>query len=161
MAPSSTWPEVGGVEFRDYSLRYREDLDMVLKHINITIDGGEKVGAHCSPTRAQLGTGYDQQMKPAVIPPVRHSHTMWWSGLLLEGLVEVKATQSLTRLYTGSLRAKYGPQIGFEKNLSKLQILKNFELFSVKNLFSAFLERSRPATLGSYSPPGSFLFFFF
>ncbi|KAF6122856.1 ATP binding cassette subfamily C member 1 [Phyllostomus discolor] len=44
MAPSSTWPEVGGVEFRDYSLRYREDLDMVLKHINITINGGEKVG---------------------------------------------------------------------------------------------------------------------
>ncbi|XP_036923546.1 multidrug resistance-associated protein 1 [Sturnira hondurensis] len=44
MAPSSTWPEVGEVEFRDYSLRYREDLDMVLKHINITINGGEKVG---------------------------------------------------------------------------------------------------------------------
>ncbi|XP_053528129.1 multidrug resistance-associated protein 1 isoform X1 [Artibeus jamaicensis] len=44
MAPSSTWPQVGEVEFRDYSLRYREDLDMVLKHINITINGGEKVG---------------------------------------------------------------------------------------------------------------------
>ncbi|XP_016051783.1 PREDICTED: multidrug resistance-associated protein 1 [Miniopterus natalensis] len=44
MAPSSSWPQVGRVEFRDYSLRYREDLDLVLKHINITIDGGEKVG---------------------------------------------------------------------------------------------------------------------
>ncbi|XP_039741515.1 multidrug resistance-associated protein 1 [Pteropus medius] len=44
MAPSSTWPQVGRVEFRDYGLRYREDLDLVLKHINITIDGGEKVG---------------------------------------------------------------------------------------------------------------------
>ncbi|XP_023560436.1 multidrug resistance-associated protein 1 isoform X1 [Octodon degus] len=43
-APPSTWPEVGRVEFRDYGLRYREDLDMVLKHINVVIEGGEKVG---------------------------------------------------------------------------------------------------------------------
>ncbi|XP_049760894.1 multidrug resistance-associated protein 1 isoform X2 [Elephas maximus indicus] len=44
MAPPSTWPQVGRVEFQDYGLRYREDLDLVLRHINITIDGGEKVG---------------------------------------------------------------------------------------------------------------------
>ncbi|XP_058536855.1 multidrug resistance-associated protein 1 isoform X1 [Ochotona princeps] len=43
-APPSSWPQVGRVEFRDYSLRYREDLDLVLKHINVTINGGEKVG---------------------------------------------------------------------------------------------------------------------
>ncbi|KAM5227272.1 multidrug resistance-associated protein 1 isoform 2-T2 [Ctenodactylus gundi] len=43
-APPSTWPQVGRVEFRDYGLRYREDLDLVLKHINVTIEGGEKVG---------------------------------------------------------------------------------------------------------------------
>ncbi|XP_062954765.1 multidrug resistance-associated protein 1 isoform X2 [Cynocephalus volans] len=43
-APPSNWPQVGRVEFRDYSLRYRDDLDLVLKHINITIHGGEKVG---------------------------------------------------------------------------------------------------------------------
>uniref|UniRef100_A0A8C2SF61 Multidrug resistance-associated protein 1 n=1 Tax=Capra hircus TaxID=9925 RepID=A0A8C2SF61_CAPHI len=44
MAPPSDWPQVGRVEFRDYGLRYREDLDLVLKNINVTIDGGEKVG---------------------------------------------------------------------------------------------------------------------
>ncbi|KAF5918368.1 hypothetical protein HPG69_011808 [Diceros bicornis minor] len=44
MTPPSTWPQVGRVEFRDYGLRYREDLDLVLKHINVTINGGEKVG---------------------------------------------------------------------------------------------------------------------
>ncbi|XP_058142363.1 multidrug resistance-associated protein 1 isoform X1 [Dasypus novemcinctus] len=43
-APPSTWPQVGRVEFRNYSLRYREDLDLVLRHINVTIEGGEKVG---------------------------------------------------------------------------------------------------------------------
>lgn len=45
MIPPSDWPQVGRVEFRDYGLRYRENLDLVLKNINITIDGGEKVGA--------------------------------------------------------------------------------------------------------------------
>ncbi|XP_048187708.1 multidrug resistance-associated protein 1 [Perognathus longimembris pacificus] len=43
-APPSSWPQVGQVEFRDYGLRYRDDLDLVLKHINVTINGGEKVG---------------------------------------------------------------------------------------------------------------------
>ncbi|XP_005391137.1 PREDICTED: multidrug resistance-associated protein 1 [Chinchilla lanigera] len=43
-APPSSWPQVGRVEFRDYGLRYREDLDLVLKHINVIIEGGEKVG---------------------------------------------------------------------------------------------------------------------
>ncbi|XP_072205259.1 multidrug resistance-associated protein 1 isoform X2 [Excalfactoria chinensis] len=43
-APASTWPEEGKVEFRGFGLRYRDDLDLVLKNINITINGGEKVG---------------------------------------------------------------------------------------------------------------------
>uniref|UniRef100_A0A8B9GAN0 Multidrug resistance-associated protein 1 n=1 Tax=Amazona collaria TaxID=241587 RepID=A0A8B9GAN0_9PSIT len=41
---SSTWPEEGKIEFRGYGLRYREDLDLVLKNINVTINGGEKIG---------------------------------------------------------------------------------------------------------------------
>uniref|UniRef100_A0A2K5RIC2 Multidrug resistance-associated protein 1 n=1 Tax=Cebus imitator TaxID=2715852 RepID=A0A2K5RIC2_CEBIM len=43
-APPNSWPQVGQVEFRNYCLRYREDLDFVLRHINVTINGGEKVG---------------------------------------------------------------------------------------------------------------------
>ncbi|KFO86646.1 Multidrug resistance-associated protein 1, partial [Buceros rhinoceros silvestris] len=43
-APASTWPDEGKVEFRGYGLRYREDLDLVLKNINVTINGGEKIG---------------------------------------------------------------------------------------------------------------------
>uniref|UniRef100_A0A8C0VLB2 Multidrug resistance-associated protein 1 n=1 Tax=Cyanistes caeruleus TaxID=156563 RepID=A0A8C0VLB2_CYACU len=43
-APASSWPEEGKVEFRGYGLRYRDDLDLVLKNINVTINGGEKIG---------------------------------------------------------------------------------------------------------------------
>lgn len=42
-APKS-WPENGCVEFKDYGLRYREGLDLVLKDLNIHINAGEKVG---------------------------------------------------------------------------------------------------------------------
>lgn len=49
---------MGRVEFRNFSLRYREDLDLVLKNISITIEGGEKVGmppADSHPHRPRWG----------------------------------------------------------------------------------------------------------
>lgn len=42
-APKS-WPESGAVTFKNYSVRYREGLDLVLKDLNIQIKAGEKVG---------------------------------------------------------------------------------------------------------------------
>nr|CAD7441508.1 unnamed protein product [Timema bartmani] len=36
------WPQAGHVVFRDYKLRYREGLDLVLRGINVTVEGGEK-----------------------------------------------------------------------------------------------------------------------
>ncbi|XP_018907576.2 multidrug resistance-associated protein 1 isoform X5 [Bemisia tabaci] len=43
-APPSTWPEKGQVVFKDFKVRYREGLELVLKGINFTVEGGEKVG---------------------------------------------------------------------------------------------------------------------
>lgn len=42
--PSSDWPTQGEIVFNHYSTRYREDLDLVLKDINLTIKPKEKVG---------------------------------------------------------------------------------------------------------------------
>lgn len=38
------WPEEGQVVFRDFQVRYREGLDLVLRGITFTVQGGEKVG---------------------------------------------------------------------------------------------------------------------
>ncbi|GJJ73138.1 hypothetical protein EMPS_05496 [Entomortierella parvispora] len=38
------WPQNGQVIFSDYSTRYREGLDLVLKNIDLTIPGGSRVG---------------------------------------------------------------------------------------------------------------------
>ncbi|KAH9852113.1 metal resistance protein YCF1 [Lenzites betulinus] len=38
------WPATGEVEFRQYSARYRPELDLVLKDLNVKIQGSEKIG---------------------------------------------------------------------------------------------------------------------
>ncbi|KAL7748549.1 hypothetical protein RI367_005960 [Sorochytrium milnesiophthora] len=42
--PSPAWPDKGTIEFDDYSTRYREGLDLVLRNLNISIRAREKVG---------------------------------------------------------------------------------------------------------------------
>lgn len=62
MTPPSDWPQVGRVEFRNYGLRYREDLDLVLKRINVTINGGEKVGARSPSQPLCIRVGHRMQL---------------------------------------------------------------------------------------------------
>ncbi|KAF9102291.1 Multidrug resistance-associated protein 1, partial [Mortierella sp. GBA35] len=38
------WPYEGTIEFVDYSTRYREGMDLVLKGISFTVEGGQKIG---------------------------------------------------------------------------------------------------------------------
>ncbi|KAI5710679.1 hypothetical protein M8J75_010653 [Diaphorina citri] len=42
--PKDEWPEKGEVEFKDYKVRYREGLELVLRGLNFKVNGGEKVG---------------------------------------------------------------------------------------------------------------------
>lgn len=39
-----SWPEMGRVEFKDFQVRYREGLELVLRGITFVVQGGEKVG---------------------------------------------------------------------------------------------------------------------
>ncbi|XP_078519309.1 multidrug resistance-associated protein 1-like isoform X1 [Lissotriton helveticus] len=43
-APPANWPHEGKIEFRNFGLRYRADLDLALRNISVTVNGGEKVG---------------------------------------------------------------------------------------------------------------------
>lgn len=42
--PPAGWPQHGDVEFRNYSVRYRPGLDLVLQDLSLHVAGGEKVG---------------------------------------------------------------------------------------------------------------------
>lgn len=51
--PAESWPDEGKVEFINYSTRYREGLDLVIKGINFTVKPGEKVSAQCDHQEVQ------------------------------------------------------------------------------------------------------------
>lgn len=38
------WPDRGQVQFKDFDVRYRENLDLVLRKLTFTVSGTEKVG---------------------------------------------------------------------------------------------------------------------
>ncbi|XP_071329266.1 ATP-binding cassette sub-family C member 3 isoform X2 [Trachinotus anak] len=42
--PPPEWPMEGNVQFQDYSVRYREGLDLVLRNLTLSVKGGEKIG---------------------------------------------------------------------------------------------------------------------
>lgn len=42
--PDDSWPAEGGIRFENYSVKYREELDYVLKDISTEILPGEKIG---------------------------------------------------------------------------------------------------------------------
>ena len=41
--PPDSWPTDGEVEWSEYSTRYREELDPVIKEVSLHIKGGEMV----------------------------------------------------------------------------------------------------------------------
>ncbi|KAL6450086.1 BPT1 Bile pigment transporter 1 [Candida maltosa Xu316] len=42
--PPPQWPDKGALEFRNYSTRYRANLDLILKNISFSIQSSEKIG---------------------------------------------------------------------------------------------------------------------
>lgn len=38
------WPEMGIIQFKNYDLRYREGLDLILHDVSFTINSGERIG---------------------------------------------------------------------------------------------------------------------
>ncbi|KAJ2662229.1 ABC transporter C member 13 [Coemansia sp. RSA 1200] len=42
--PPASWPSSGKIEFRNFSMKYHEDLEYALKNISLTISPGDKVG---------------------------------------------------------------------------------------------------------------------
>ncbi|KAF9957481.1 hypothetical protein BGZ70_009498 [Mortierella alpina] len=38
------WPQQGEIAFKNYSTRYRDGLDLVLRNLSVTVKGGERIG---------------------------------------------------------------------------------------------------------------------
>ena len=44
ITPKSNWPQNGKIEFKNVSMRYRDELPLVLKNLTFTLAAGEKIG---------------------------------------------------------------------------------------------------------------------
>jgi ATP-binding cassette, subfamily C (CFTR/MRP), member 1 len=42
--PRASWPERGEIAFEGIEARYRKGLDLILKGINFSVGGGQKIG---------------------------------------------------------------------------------------------------------------------
>ncbi|XP_041433359.1 multidrug resistance-associated protein 1 isoform X2 [Xenopus laevis] len=63
----SDWPSKGKIEFQNYGLRYRPDLDLALKNVTASIQQGEKVGivGRTGAGKSSLTLGLFRILEPA------------------------------------------------------------------------------------------------
>ncbi|KAJ2715812.1 ATP-binding cassette glutathione S-conjugate transporter ycf1 [Coemansia spiralis] len=111
--PPPNWPPTGKVEFRDFTLRYRVDLEPALTGINLTVQPGEKIGIV-----GRTGAGKSTLAKSLF----RLVHGTTSGRILIDG-------QDISEMGVGDLRPRLGiiPQEStmfsgsFKRNLDPLQ----------------------------------------
>ncbi|KAJ2804773.1 Multidrug resistance-associated protein 1, partial [Coemansia helicoidea] len=111
--PAPSWPHAGKIEFCDYTMRYREDLEPALNGITFTIQPGEKIGIV-----GRTGAGKSTLVKSLF----RLVHGTDAGQILIDG-------QDIVEMGVGDLRPRLGiiPQEStmfsgsFKRNLDPLQ----------------------------------------
>jgi ATP-binding cassette, subfamily C (CFTR/MRP), member 1 len=110
VAPDPAWPRTGGVVFENVSMRYRPELELVLKNVSFSVASGEKVGV-CGRT----GSGKSSVMS-ILFRVVETSH----GRVLIDGVdIATLPIQALRAkltiipqdpmLFSGSLRMNLDP----------------------------------------------------
>ncbi|XP_046722465.1 multidrug resistance-associated protein 1 [Silurus meridionalis] len=104
------WPTAGHIEIRRFGLRYREDLDLAIHDISVTIEGGEKVGivGRTGAGKSSLTLGLFRIIEAA-------EGEIWIDGVNIAelGLHELRSRITIIPqdpiLFSGSLRMNLDP----------------------------------------------------
>ncbi|KAJ2123887.1 Multidrug resistance-associated protein 1 [Coemansia sp. RSA 720] len=135
--PLTNWPEHGKIEFRDFSMQYRDDLGAVLDNINLVINPGEKIGIV-----GRTGAGKSSLAKVLF----RLVNTGISGSIYIDG-------QDISTIGLGDLRPRLGiiPQESTIFSGSYKQNLDPLREFSMEEIWAALLkcniaERVSPKT---------------
>ncbi|KAJ2611277.1 ATP-binding cassette glutathione S-conjugate transporter ycf1 [Coemansia sp. RSA 1365] len=124
--PPLDWPSHGRIEFCNFSMRYRDDMPLALKNINLTINPGEKIGIV-----GRTGAGKSTLAKALF----RLVHTDVSGSILIDGL-------DIASIGVDDLRPRLGiiPQEStmfrgsYKKNLDPLRE------FTIEDIWAALLQ---------------------
>lgn len=125
--PSVQWPRKGKLEFRDFSVSYRKSLPPTLKHINLTINAGEKVGIV-----GRTGAGKSTFVKVLF--------RLMGEGCT-EGSVRIDG-QDISRLGVGDLRPRLGiiPQESTMFDASFRENMDPLQEYTVEDMWAALIK---------------------
>ncbi|XP_041086711.1 multidrug resistance-associated protein 1-like [Polyodon spathula] len=137
-APPQAWPTHGHIEIRDYGLRYREDLELVLKNISFTIEGGEKVGivGRTGAGKSSLTLGLFR-----IIEPAQGKILIDGVNIAELGLHDLRSRITIIPqdpvLFSGTLRMNLDPFDAY----SDEEVWNSLELAHLKNFVSGLPDR--------------------
>ncbi|RXN01990.1 Multidrug resistance-associated protein 1 [Acipenser ruthenus] len=137
-APPQAWPTRGHIEIRDYGLRYREDLELVLKNISFTIEGGEKVGivGRTGAGKSSLTLGLFR-----IIEPAQGKILIDGVNIADLGLHDLRSRITIIPqdpvLFSGTLRMNLDPFDAY----SDEEVWNSLELAHLKNFVSGLPDR--------------------
>ncbi|XP_052898198.1 multidrug resistance-associated protein 1-like [Anopheles moucheti] len=123
------WPAQGKVEFKDYQIRYREGLDLVIRGISLNVRGGEKIGivGRTGAGKSSLTLGLFRIVEAAGGQIIIDGHDIAQMGLhQLRGRLTIIPQDPV--LFSGTLRANVDPF----KSYSDDQVWKALELSHLK-----------------------------
>jgi ATP-binding cassette subfamily C (CFTR/MRP) protein 1 len=125
--PNISWPAHGAVSFSNYSTRYRQGLDLVLRNINLNIRAHEKIGV---VGRTGAGKSSLTLALFRIIEPVNGNITIDALNTSTIGLLDLRRRLSIipqdAALFEGTIR----------DNLDPGHVHDDTELWSVLGLYS-------------------------
>ncbi|XP_044158857.1 multidrug resistance-associated protein 1-like [Bufo gargarizans] len=128
------WPHAGRIEFQNYGLRYRKDLELALKKVTASIQPGEKIGivGRTGAGKSSLTLGLFRILEPAI-----GSIHIDGTDIAKLGLHELRSKITIIPqdpvLFFGSLRMNLDP---FD-NYSDEEIWTALELAHLKSFASS------------------------
>ncbi|KHJ93661.1 ABC transporter transmembrane region [Oesophagostomum dentatum] len=135
--PPADWPSTGAVTFAEYSTRYREGLDLVLKGISAEVHEGEKIGivGRTGAGKSSFALALFRMIEPASGKIIIDNVDIASIGLHdLRGNLTIIPQDPV--LFSGTLRFNLDP---FGKNTDE-EIWNALELANIKSCASNFAD---------------------